>query len=1436
MDNPELIIWTRRKAEIVILALGYFLAGLAGQWEPLVPHYASAIWPPAGISLAGLLIFGINRWPGVWLGAIAINLYRIGDAAGSGNWLTGDAVLQAVSISTGSTFQALLGSILIRRLVGVEGMFDTGGTIFRLLLLGGPVSCSVTAMIGPLTLLVGGVITADSLPFNMFGWWVGDSIGVLVIAPLLLLWSPLLGSEWQRIRLVLSSGLLLVLMVVIALLVNINVLEHARGKAALNSEATRFTDDLSATLQVAEETLQSLASYVRLTPNVEADDFTAFTRRILAHNPGIQALEWIPVVPASERASLEERGRRWYPDFHLTELTRNGEMVSAGERPLYYPVALVAPLAGNERAVGFDLGSNPERLASIVAARDSGQASATRSGILVQKYDHLAGLLIFIPVYRSDPQPVTREERRSQLIGFTLGVFRVKDLVENTIRHRMGTDMPFTITDQSASTSDEPFYRSAVLPMRDRHDLSRELQVADRVWQLNFFVKNSPEFHRASASAWLFLTVGLLLTALLEAVAVLVVSRDLFTRHIVEQTTRALHQRTTELYTKEEQLRAILNNADTVICFKDTEGRYLWINRRYEALFHIHYEEIMGKTDFDIFPKEAAERLRANDRLVLESHSNLEVEERVPHDDGQIHTYISVKFLLTNPDGTPSGVCCIATDITGRKRAEEALHASEERYRLISSNLEDMLFLHNTDGSIRHVSPSVERVLGYQPSELIGRRPMELYHPEDAHLFPPSYQKVLLDKQSDTLVHRLQTKDGRYLWIECLVTPILDAQGEVDHIQNLARNVTARQEAELALRRERDFIRETINALPGVFYLISQEGRFQLWNRELEKISGFSSEEMAVVSPSELFAGKEREYIIQKIAEVFVKGFASVEASIIAKDGTAIPHYFVGSRIFLDGIPALIGMGIDIRERKGLEEKLKASERRLQDILDNTAAVIFIKDLQGRYQFINRAYSALLHISHEGVQGRTDHDLFPADLASEFQANDRKALESPTPIMVDEIVPLDDGIHTYLSIKFPLKDSSGAPYAVCGIATDITDRKRMETDLLQAKDAAEAATRAKGGFLAAMSHEIRTPMNVVLGMAELLLESELDPEQRHFTRIMHRSGKALMTVIDDILEFSRIEAGRISLAETPFSPCQVVEESCTLMQIAAQEKGLPLTIEFDSTLPEMVLGDDGRVRQVLINLLGNAIKFTHSGQVRVSLTRSSGPPEKLLFAVIDSGIGIAKEQQETIFEQFTQADAWITRRYGGSGLGLAISRRLVELMGGWISLESRLGEGSTFRFALPLRPVLQAASHPDQEADHPVDLKLQPLRILLVEDVEENQLLLSAYLSKTPHRCVMVGNGLEAIERVQQEVFDLIIMDVQMPGMDGYSATRWIRQWEQEGQRPAMTIIALSAHAMEGEITRSREVGCDGYLSKPISKQAFLQAIQKVAEQRTGAA
>jgi PAS domain S-box-containing protein len=507
----------------------------------------------------------------------------------------------------------------------------------------------------------------------------------------------------------------------------------------------------------------------------------------------------------------------------------------------------------------------------------------------------------------------------------------------------------------------------------------------------------------------------------------------------------------------------------------------------------------------------------------------------------------------------------------------------------------------------------------------------------------------------------------------------------------------------------------------------------------------------------------------------------------------------------------------------------------LRTLVDNLPDFIYAKDAECRFLLANASVARHMGTTPDQLLGKSDFDFFPSDLAEAYCEDERKVMRSGQALINREEAGLDASGNalTLLTTKVPLRDEQGRVVGILGIGRDITARVKVEAEVRAAREAAEAANRAKSDFLANMSHEIRTPMNGMLGMADLLLDTHLDREQREFTQTIRESGKALLTVINDILDFSKIEAGKLQLESIEMDVRRPVEEVARLLTIQAHAKGLELRVSFDSALPVSVLGDPHRLRQILLNLGGNAIKFTSVGEVGIAICVLEVSEQGVLvrFEVSDSGIGIPRDRLEALFQPFSQVDASTTRRFGGTGLGLSIVRRLVELMNGTCGVESVVGVGSRFWFTVRFGaaaacdnphtyPSATAETLQFQSANTP------PRRLLMAEDNVVNQRVASRMLEKMGYLVDVVANGREAIDAWARGGYDAILMDCQMPEMDGYAATREIRRLESSGGA-RVPIVALTAHAMKGAAEECFAAGMDHFITKPIDRDELHECLER---------
>jgi PAS domain S-box-containing protein len=672
-------------------------------------------------------------------------------------------------------------------------------------------------------------------------------------------------------------------------------------------------------------------------------------------------------------------------------------------------------------------------------------------------------------------------------------------------------------------------------------------------------------------------------------------------------------------------------------------------------------------------------------------------------------------------------------------------------------------------------------------------------------------------------------------------------------VSESAGDVTLRTQAEEVLHKAGALQRAIFNSANFSSIATDAKGVIQIFNVGAERMLGYTAAEvMNKITPADISDPQEvitrAKALSIELATTITPGFEALvfkasrgiediyELTYIRKDGSRFPAV-VSVTALRDAQDAIIGyllIGTDNTARKLVEAEQKKSDQRLRDqqfytrsLIESNIDALMTTDPSGIITDVNKQMEALT--------GCTRDELIGAPFKSYF--TDPERAEAGIKLVLSEKKVTDyeltacarDGKQTVVSYNATtFYDRGRTLQGVFAAARDVTERKRVEAELQQAKAMAETASQTKSDFLASMSHEIRTPMNAIIGIADLLAKTPLSPEQNKYVQIFRRAGDNLLNLINDILDLSKVEASQLELERTGFSLNDVLEKVREMVAVRAQEKGLALVCEIAPNVPNDLVGDPTRLRQVLLNLLGNAIKFTESGEVALRVTPDTdSSPGTLRFTISDTGVGIPGEKLSAVFERFTQADSSTTRRYGGSGLGLTISKRLVELMGGCIRVESGVGKGSVFSFTVPLEIWAESTRRAVVPVGADPEPALPALHILLVEDSPDNRTLTVAYLQETPYRVEIAENGAIAYAKFIAGHYDLILMDRQMPVMDGLTATRAIREWEQANQRPPTPIIALTASALKGDQEKCVAAGCTAYLTKPIKQEVLLQAIKE---------
>jgi len=766
-------------------------------------------------------------------------------------------------------------------------------------------------------------------------------------------------------------------------------------------------------------------------------------------------------------------------------------------------------------------------------------------------------------------------------------------------------------------------------------------------------------------------------------------------------------------------------------------------------------------------------------------------------------------------------------------RANQALAEGESRYRLLADNATDVIARIELDGTARYVSPAARETTGYEPDELTGKEAFDFVHPEDREVLRAHLRALLKagpHAPHSALLYRGRHKDGRWRWLEVNPTVVFDpATGEPREFVDVIRDVSDRKAVEDELRRKSHLLETTLENMDQGLIMVDADERVVVCNQRAIDLMDFPADLMATC-PS------YRE-VRRRQAEKGEYAGADPEFQKWIDAGALLPERLTYERVRPNGtilevrtVPLACG-GIvrtytDISARRKAEQAGHESESRYRLLAENASDIIVLRPLGGALRYVSPACYSMLGYSCDEFMALSPEQLIHPDDHAKVAAIHRDLCSGRSEIRHVHRLRHKDGSWVWVEAAFKLMGEGDSPMVLAALR-DVTERQNQAEELKAAKEEAETllrkaqeASQAKSDFLASMSHEVRTPLNSIIGFTNLVLESgRLGPEPRRHLEQVKGAASALLTVVDDVLDFSKIEAGQVELEPQPFALRAVVENAASIVRGIAGERGIPIEVAVEADLPGIVVGDADRLRQILLNLLNNAVKFTPQGRVRLEVRSRGG---RVRFSVTDTGIGIAPQKLSRLFERFYQVDSSIRRKFGGTGLGLAISKKLVELMGGAMGATSREGEGSTFWFEVALphsgRPFPSAQAGPHASVS-------RPARILLVEDVDINQELARLILERAGHQVDVAFDGGEALNALQKAAYDLILMDVQMPVMDGITATERIRAMA--GPLASIPIIAMTANVLPDQIATFRRAGMNDHVGKPFQVGELLAAVAR---------
>ncbi len=882
-----------------------------------------------------------------------------------------------------------------------------------------------------------------------------------------------------------------------------------------------------------------------------------------------------------------------------------------------------------------------------------------------------------------------------------------------------------------------------------------------------------------------------------------------------------------------ENLALIAQTIDAAVIVTDRNGLITWVNQSFSRITGYGLDEVRGQIPGRLLHGKRTDRgTVARMRECIHKGEAVRAEIINYAKDGREYWLDLNIQPVRDKYGNISQFIAVNSEITLQKRQEEELRQTRNFLQEVIDRLPMALhvkdYKEGAGGRFKLWNRKATEFSGLEAMTTVGRSDFDFWTKEQADSFRAQDMETFRDGRlieipdesinSPVLGHR---------WLHTRKIPVFDKLGRPDYLLSIAEDITERKDVADRLQRLVAFQDQLMDTIPSPIFYKDSNGVYQGCNRSFEAYLGRRREEIVgrtvfEISPSEL---AER-YHAQDLALISQGGFQNYEFNVRHADGSLHDVMFQKAT-FTDEtgkVAGLVGVMLDITENKKNQAQLANEKSLLRAIIDSIPDPIYFKDANGVYLGCNKSYAAMRGQPEAELIGRTEDVPTGLKTADIIRAQEQLILATGKPYHAEEWFTYPDGREILLeTLKTFYCDDDRQLLGFIGISRDITERKRVWDALNTAKEDAEKANRAKSVFLATMSHEIRTPLTSIIGFAELLADPSIDREMRRDAECtILRGGKHLLSIINDILDLSKIEAGQLGLESIPFSPLEIHSGLDSELGTLAREKGVEFHTAVEYPMPSLVLGDSTRWKQILLNLCGNAVKFTARGSVTVTVSYDRSKA-RLICRVADTGIGISTEQADNLFRPFAQADNSITRKYGGTGLGLHLVRHLTDAMGGNVTVKSEPGIGSEFlaQISAPMAEgaqVLTIGPKPRDRISLPAKVPSRHLsgRVLLAEDGLDNRKLICAFLGKLGLEMVTADNGEQAVEQALAGNFDVILMDIQMPVLDGVSATELLR-----AAGYGRPIIALTANVMTEDVQRYLRSGCTHCVGKPIDFTAL---------------